>query len=516
MSRFGYQIKWVTICIIFTIITIMNTNSSHGNAIKSPNVKGQFYTADPKKLSKEMDRYFDAAKVDYGDKEIEILIAPHAGYVYSGSVAAYVYNAVKDKDVKTVFILAPSHYVGFDGISVWPSGGFETPLGIVPINEDLAGQLIDAHPKFIDAPQVFEKEHSLEVQLPFLQKIYDDFNIVPILIGQPDFKLLDHLAETLNSLMGNREDILVVVSSDLSHFHPDKIAKEIDRATLDAVTAFQPDVVYKQCRLKKMEMCGFMGVTAGVLLAQKRGYTQSELLKYATSGDVTGDRKSVVGYASVIFYKDTSGEKKSQKDMPDDESRPKPLTLEQRRELLRIAKETVWEYVNTGHVKEFESDDPRLQETEGAFVTLHKNEMLRGCIGHIIGSQPLYKTVRDMAVASASQDPRFPPVKSDELKNVDVEVSVLSKPWQVKDPNMIEMGVHGVIVSRGFRHRGIFLPQVATETGWDREQFMSQLCFQKAGLPPDAWKDPRTRIEIFTADVFSEKDFESGENYNKD
>jgi AmmeMemoRadiSam system protein A len=151
--------------------------------------------------------------------------------------------------------------------------------------------------------------------------------------------------------------------------------------------------------------------------------------------------------------------------------------------------------------------DPRLKEEEGAFVTIHRKGSLRGCIGNILGRQPLYLTIRDMAVAAASEDPRFPPVTAAELSVIDIEISVLSKPKVIKDVSEIKLGTHGVIVSRDAWHYGVFLPQVATETGWTKEEFLSELCSQKAHLPPDAWQDPRTKIEIFSADVFSEKDF---------
>ena len=182
-----------------------------------------------------------------------------------------------------------------------------------------------------------------------------------------------------------------------------------------------------------------------------------------------------------------------------------PLSQEQKRQLIQIAKESMAVYVNQGEVKEIAMTDPRLRIPEGAFVTIKKRKELRGCIGRIISQAPLYQTVRDMAIAAAVKDPRFPAVSPKELAELVVEVSVLSLPWEIKDVNEIELGKHGVIVSQGYRS-GVFLPQVATDTGWTKEEFLSQLCEQKAGLPPDAWKDSGTKIEIFTADVFSEED----------
>ena len=184
-----------------------------------------------------------------------------------------------------------------------------------------------------------------------------------------------------------------------------------------------------------------------------------------------------------------------------------PLTKEEKKVLIDIARNTVDEYVKNKKVFNVAETDPRLKAEEGAFVTLKEHSSLRGCIGNILGKGPLYLTVRDMAIAAASEDPRFSPVDKKELSKLDIEVSVLSKPRVIKDVSEIKLGVHGVIVSRGFFNRGVFLPQVADETGWTKEEFLSELCSQKAHLPRDAWKDPKTIIEIFTADVFSEDDF---------
>ncbi|NLE65390.1 MAG: AmmeMemoRadiSam system protein A [Elusimicrobia bacterium] len=226
--------------------------------------------------------------------------------------------------------------------------------------------------------------------------------------------------------------------------------------------------------------------------AQRAGYPKARLVRYATSADVTGDKSSVVGYASIVFSRD-----------PD--RAPSALSEAQKEELLRTARRTVETFVRTGEAPPAVSDDPRLQVREGAFVTLHKKGQLRGCIGLIQGDRPLVETVRDMAIAAASSDPRFDPVRPDELGDIDLEISVLSVPRVVRGAEEIELGRHGVIVSRGPFHRGVFLPQVATETGWGKEEFLSQLCSQKAGLSPQAWREAGTILEVFTADVFSEK-----------
>jgi hypothetical protein len=246
-------------------------------------------------------------------------------------------------------------------------------------------------------------------------------------------------------------------------------------------------------RSGSMEVDGFHVVAAAMLYAKKQGFNQAKLLKYATSADTTGDKSRVVGYASIVFYKGIFTNAAG------------TLNQLEKKRLLAIARSTLDGFVRDGKAPEFTEALSRLQAEEGAFVTLNKGGQLRGCIGNIIGRGPLYLTVRDMAVAAASQDPRFSPVTGDELKEIHIEISVLSTPQAVKSANDIVMGTHGVILTRGNFNRGVFLPQVAVETGWSKEKFLSELCSQKAGLPPDCWKEPGTRLEIFTADVFGEK-----------
>jgi MEMO1 family protein len=488
-------------CLIIFFLFAM-TRPIHSQEIKNPNVAGQFYDSNPKRLASQIDEFLNTAKVQPSDKDIRILIAPHAGYIYSGWVAAYSYKAVSQLPVNTVIIIAPSHYFGFSEAAVWKSGIFKTPLGNVAVDDVLSAQLLAATSKFVNDPKVFEQEHSLEVQIPFIQRTFPTAKIVPIIMGQSSFPTCQEIAQKLNQVIGVRKDVLVVVSSDMSHFHTDQEARAMDHATLTAVEKMNAQYFWQQCHLRKMEMCGFVPVSTAMLLAQDMGL-HPQILQYANSGDVTGDKNRVVGYGAVIFYKGKDAQNKTTP--AETGSEVSPLTEQQKKRLLTIARETIEEYVRTRKTKEYQEKDPRLLETEGAFVTIHKKGNLRGCIGNIIGNEPLYLTVRDMAIAAAASDPRFRPVSPEELPAIDVEISVLSKPRPAKSPEEITMGVHGVIVRRGF-HQGVFLPQVATETGWTREEFLSELCSQKAGLPPDAWKDPRTQLDIFSADVFSEKD----------
>ncbi|MCK5081487.1 MAG: AmmeMemoRadiSam system protein B [Candidatus Omnitrophica bacterium] len=484
--------------IILFLLSVMSSLAFGGSKIKQPNVSGQFYDANPKRLSAHIDKFFSEATNKPSDRDIDILIAPHAGYVYSGGVAAYGFKAASQQKFKTILVLAPSHHVGFDGISIWEEGGFQTPLGVAEVDAEFAKKLIAANKDFYFEPRAFQSEHSLEVEIPFIQKTFQDFKIVPIIFGQTSFGLLEDFATVLRNLIGTRKDVLIVVSTDLSHYHDGASALKMDRRTIDAVKNLKIEQLWKECQLRTMEMCGFVPVTAALLYAKQKGLTEVDVLRYAHSGDVSGDNNRVVGYTSIVIYGNDGKGKKSGDDIG-------ALTLQHKKRLIDIARKTVEEYVTTGKKLDIEETDARLLEEEGAFVTIHKKSYLRGCIGNIIGRKPLYLTVRDMAVAASSQDPRFPPVKSEELGDIDIEISVLSKPRVIKDVGEIELGTHGVIVSQGPWHQGVFLPQVANDTGWSKEEFLSQLCSQKAHLPRDAWKDPKTKIEIFTANVFSEK-----------
>ncbi len=500
--------KGIITAVLFLFI-IMPTKSYGNSNVKEPNVSGQFYNSDPKVLSADLDRFFSDAKIDEYRKDVKIIISPHAGYVYSGHVAAYGYKAASKNQYKTIILLAPSHYFGFRGFSVGDFDSFKTPLGLVEVDKPFVEQLIGQRKNILFEPQAFEKEHSIEVQIPFLQKTFHDFKIVPVIIGRPGIDDLKEFSSLLAKIIGERGDVLIVVSTDMSHFHDDQFARKMDGRTIEAVKNFQADTIYKECGLGTMELCGVFPVVTALYYAQEKGYKGIEVLKYANSSEVSGDVDRVVGYFSAIIYKE--GEK-AQEVKPRVKKGSKvienngDLSLDQKRRLIEIAKETITTYIKTGKKLDIQEADERLNRVEGAFVTIHEKGMLRGCIGNIIGRGPLYLTVRNMAISAATQDPRFPPLTKEELDQIEIEISVLSKPKVTTNPDEIIMGKHGVIVSRGPFNQGVFLPQVADSTGWDRDTFLSELCAQKAGLPPNAWKDPKTKLETFTAIVFSEAD----------
>ncbi len=465
---------------VLTVLMLLIGCSAQAGSVKEPNVAGTFYSYNPKELVSQIDTFTEQASVSPSPENIQAMIVPHAGYIYSGPVAAYGYKAVSKNKYTTIVILAPSHYFPFDGASVWNEGGFKTPLGLVNVDQDFANRLLKANNDLKAAPEVYEKEHSLEVQLPFIQKTFGDVKIVPVLMGNPDAQVCKRLAVALNQLIGSSQDVLVIASSDMSHYFPYETANSMDAATLEAIKQYDLEKFWTGCLARKMEMCGFVPVATLLLYAKERGL-KVDVLKYANSGDTAGDKAKVVGYSSIVFYQDR----------------------DQKSPLLAMAYATLKSFVTTGKVTEAGTTDQSLLQTKGAFVTLRKKGELRGCIGHVVGDKPLWETVKAMTVAAASQDPRFAPVKPEELKDIEIEISVLSLPQRVADASAIVLGRDGVIVSDGGLHQGVFLPQVATETGWSKEEFLSELCSQKAGLPADCWRDPKNNLLTFQAELIN-------------
>jgi len=484
---------------------IMGSAPFADDKVKPAALAGTWYPGDARKLDKMLNDCLKKAVLQELSGEIGVIISPHAGYIYSAPTASFGFKVASSQKVSTVIILAPSHLYSFEGASVWPEGAFETPLGVLEVDKELASRFMAVDRRFIFRRDVFEgspgrPENSVETQLPLIKKIFPSAKIVPVIVGYPpDVEMVKTIASALDAAIGDRTDVLIDISVDQSHFHSLKEARVIDARGLKAMEDMDINGFWNGHATGEMEVDGFHVVTAGMLYAQARGFDKVKVLHYGTSADETGDSSSVVGYASVVFYREASA-------ATGDEVAKNKLTPEQKARLLTIARETLDTFVRTGKAPKYSEKDARLSLEEGAFVTLNKHGALRGCIGNILGRGPLYQTVSQMAVAAASEDPRFRPVRADELKDIEIEISVLSKPRVVRSADEIELGKHGVIVSKGYLNRGVFLPQVADETGWSKEHFLAELCSQKAGLPPDSWKDPAVKLEVFTADVFEEKE----------
>lgn len=463
--------------------------------IKQPNVAGSFYPDDAKELSQMVDTFLNNAKPDNIEGDIFALISPHAGYGFSGATAAFGYKLVQNKAYKTVVVIGPSHSFAFNGVSIYPDGVFHTPLGDLKIDNEFTQKLLYKNKDIFFEPAAFEKEHSVEVQLPFLQKVLLNFKIVPIVIGDCSFEACQNLAYLLKDAIGIRKDVLVVASTDMYHGYDYDESDLIDSLTLGYLKNMDAQGVYNGLREGRLQLCGGFPVVATLILANKLGHKKIVLLKHTNSAEVTGKKVKgiwTVGYASLAI------------DQPKGEAAM--LNKKQKERLLQIARSSIQVYLKTGKKLELIETDTVLLKEMGAFVTLHEHGQLRGCIGNLQGQQSLYLTIRDMSI-EAAEDPRFRlnPVTLNELKDIDIEISALSPLKRIESVDEIKMGTHGVIVRNGF-NSGVFLPQVATETGWTKEEFLSELCSQKAGLSSDAWKDKSTEIYTFTAEVFSEKE----------
>ncbi|MCG6944789.1 MAG: AmmeMemoRadiSam system protein B [Deltaproteobacteria bacterium] len=470
--------------------------------IRESVIAGSWYSGNASHLQREVQEYVSqASAVDFKGQLIA-LISPHAGYRYSGQVAAYAYKLLSERKFSSVVVIAPSHRSYFRGVSVYDRGGYRTPLGVVPLDRELISAMKQRESRIEYVPEAHSQEHSLEIQLPFLQVLMPDAKLVPLVMGNQDFATCEWLAEAVADCIENRS-VLVVASSDLSHFHPYKQAKRLDQVVLDKVNDFDPQGLSDDLANGLCEACGGGPMVTAMLIARRLGANKSRVLHYANSGDVTGDHSGVVGYMAAALWSDS---KKSQ----GKESKNKRvgvdlgLTSEEKAQLLAIARDVVESHCRGEKTGEFVVNSPTLQEPRGAFVTLHKEGKLRGCIGHIRAKGPLVKTIVEMAEAAAFHDPRFSPVSSKELGLLEYEISVLTPLQLIKDVDEIEVGRHGIYIKRG-SCSGLLLPQVATEWGWDRTTFLEHTC-TKAGLPEDAWKDKKTEIYIFSADVFSPDD----------
>ncbi|MBU1905547.1 MAG: AmmeMemoRadiSam system protein B [Candidatus Omnitrophica bacterium] len=480
------------VLIILAISFQLSAFSCLAENVKEANVAGMFYPEDPVRLSEMIDGFIKEAEPEIIEGEIFALISPHAGYAYSGRVAGHGYKLIKNKPYKTVIIIAPSHHFKFTGISVFPEGSFRTPLGELEIDQEFTQKLLDQDPEITCQPRAFDQEHSLEVQLPFLQKTLTDFEIVPIIMGDCSLSTCQKLSRLLKQAIGDRNDVLVIASTDMYHGYDHEEARVVDQETLSYIQNMDAEGLYYGLREGRLQLCGGWPVVSTLILSKELGHNKLGVLNYTNSAQVTGKKVKgtwTVGYASCAIDKE--------------EGEEGMLNIEQRKRLLEIARQSIENYLNTGKRLEVNEKDPLLVKEFGAFVTLNKNGHLRGCIGNIIASGPLYLTVKNMAVEAAVNDPRFPEVILSELEDIEIEVSVLSPLEKVESADKIELGKHGVIVRKG-SSSGVFLPQVATETGWSKEEFLSNLCAQKAGLSTDAWKDKSTEIFIFTAEVFSE------------
>lgn len=502
------MLKEITLILLALLMTFNKAFSQ----TREPYLAGTWYPGTKKELEKMLKDFFLNVKLNEANKKIIPfgLLSPHAGLVFSGQVAAYGYSLLNNKDYNTVILIGPSHHYQTGFVSIYDGDYYKTPIGNIPIDKEITSEILQQNKKFKFQEYVHIQENSLETQMPFLQYVLSkgsppkvdpldtsggkDFKVVPILTVTNDLSLLNKLAEAIIKVMEESDkEILLIASSDMSHFHDYKYAVEMDQHTIDLILDRKWDKLNRDIFSGKSELCGFFAFYTFVKIAQHFGCDKGILLKYANSGDITGDTKSksVVGYSSIVFPKEEKREETK-------------LSPSDKEHLLVLARQSIEYYLENKKI--IQPEKPKsiiLNKERAVFVTLNKNHNLRGCIGQMIAQMPLYKAVAEMAASAAFNDHRFGPVKKNELKDISIEISVLTPMRRIKSIDEIEMGRDGVYVKKGMQ-TGVFLPQVAEETGWDKKTFLENLCAHKAFLPKDTYLDKDTEIYIFQVEKFTE------------
>jgi hypothetical protein len=468
---------------------------------------GNWYPADAGTLNKQIEGFFEKAAVEPINNVIA-LILPHAGYQFSGQTAAFAIKTT-GKKYKRVIVIGPSHRVPMEEVlSVPRATHYETPLGQIPLDVEFIDKLLK-HSIFQNIPQANEYEHSTQIEVPLLQYVQKDFKLVLIVAGDCSFETIGKASAILKSLVD--DDTLVIASSDFTHFGPNygyvpfkenipEQLKQLDMGAYEHIKALDCKGFLEYRRKTGSTICGYIPIA--ILLSMLEPSVETKLIKYTTSGELTGDYTNSVSYLSVAF----SGRWGNSSEI-EPEASVHELSEEDKKQLLSLARKSLVHFLqrqqipNASELNITVSDAMKCQRA--AFVTLKKNFQLRGCIGDIFPRQPLYKSVIFNAITAGVHDRRFLPVTEAECNDITIEISALTTPEPIVSPAEIRIGIDGVVLNKNGRS-AVFLPQVAPEQGWDVNQMLTQLS-RKAGLPADAWKEGANFL-VFQADVFGENE----------
>ena len=490
--------------IIVVLASFFSAKGSSQEALQNrkPYAAGRFYTDKPSELKTQLQQMFSKAIVKKSGKTPLAIVVPHAGYVFSGEIAASAYNQINpDQKFERIFIIGSSHVMAFQGASVYCSGNYETPLGTVKVDTELAKQLVAENKILKDYPEPHLNEHSIEVQLPFLQyHLNTDFKIVPIIIGSATAETATKLSEIFKPYLNEKN--LFVISSDFSHYPEYEDAKKADRTTAEAIQSNKASKLIAALENNEKKnipglatsLCGWSSVLTLLHMTEQMPDMSVDLIQYKNSGDSSyGGKDRVVGYYAISF---NQGKVK-------DPTIGFSLSTQDKKYLLKLARETIEQYVRKGTTPEV--DPKKLSATLntpcGAFVTLNKNHILRGCIGRFEPNMALWTVVELMSVAAATQDYRFSKVEPKELNQIEIEISVLTPLKRIKSIDEFIMGKHGIYIKQG-NSTGTFLPQVATSTGWSKEEFLGHCAQDKAGIGWNGWKN--AELYTYEALVFGE------------
>ena len=467
--------------------------------IRQAAVAGQFYPADRQEAIQELENHFRPFNNCERRNDIQAVIVPHAGWVFSGEVAASAFAHINpDKTYERIFLIGPSHHVYLDAIAVDTAPThYATPLGEVEVDSDVCQELAKNQPLFKYDLRAFQREHCLEVELPFLQHHLKHMPpIVPIVIATDDFAKLIDLNDALAPYFNQHN--LWVISSDFSHYPNYDDACKVDQRMAEAIKSGNVQILGNTVERNEKEhiqglstcACGLSGIFTLLLNCHRDASLTVKHIMYRNSGDSPyGDHDHVVGYHSFILY-------------PDQKAAPAfTLDRDEMATLLQIARESIHSACTHQPMPVIDINE-KLTQPLGAFVTLHKNEQLRGCIGHFGEDTPLHRIVKEMALAAAFDDPRFPKVTANELDDISIEISVLTPLQRIQSADEFIYGRQGIYMRKGFRS-GTFLPQVAEEVDWTKEEFLGHCARDKAGIGWNGWRD----AELYTYEAIR---FEEG------
>lgn len=454
--------------------------------IRKPAVAGSFYAGDAKELRQDVRDCFSRCKNPLME-HVQAVIVPHAGYVFSGVTAASAFAAINpDAEYEHIFLLGPSHhvYLGKASVNIGASA-YATPLGNVPVDTALCKYLMEKSDVITYTPEAHESEHCLEVELPFLQYHMKKMpSIVPIIIATQELTTLKKIADTLKPYLNEKN--LFVISSDFSHYPAYKDAEIVDGLTQDSIMTGKVEAFVNATHYNQelgidhlaTSACGMAPIATLLMMTEKNVKIKPHHVMYCNSGDSPyGGKDKVVGYHSFVFTTETGGF---------------DLTSEDRKQLKSIAYHTIKATLEGKKYEPGKLSDVLLTKC-GAFVSLHKKGRLRGCMGHFGEDIPLYQVVEHMAKAAAFEDPRFHGVTMEELDDIDIEISVLTPMKRIHDIDEFKLGKQGIFMRKGY-HTGTFLPQVADEVSWTKEEFLGHCAQDKAGIGWDGWKT----AELFT------------------
>jgi len=493
--------------------------------VRHAQVAGSWYPGGKEQLGTYIDELLADTKPPKLDGKVMALISPHAGYRFSGKAAATGYALLRGQDIRRVVVLAISHHFPLRGASIPDVTHFETPLGLIPLDGAAVARL--RRSSVVGAVEQAEtEEHSLEMQLPLLQRVIPNFTLVPILVGQMREADYTELASALAEIVD--KNTLVVASSDFTHRGAnygyevpegkgsiqERLAR-VDDGSVEQILKLSRRGLLAHADKTGTTICGLHPIALLLELLSKFPGVRGQVVNRYTSGDVMNDWSSSVSYVDVAFTGNWPAASKVEAARAGGE-KMFPLTQEEKATLLKLARTSLEMSVSKGSfdpaVRQKVPLVPSLERKAGAFVTLKckmgddarctaRGDDLRGCIGTIEPVDSVYETVAKRAASAALEDTRFPhTVSVKELPYVTIEVSVLTPPVAIKGPEEIVIGKHGIILSMGW-NGATFLPQVAPEQGWDRETTLRHLA-RKAGLPEDAWK--KAEYKVYEAIVFGE------------